>query len=377
MKSFKYFCLLAGIFLSAIGFFFAPPSHAGTFTTVLGSDGVVSISGTETFDCTPTGYSFGSLASIYFDGFYTPITTITSSTNTVSYNNIPYDLSCFSPGNYTFSVSYIGGKKQGAYCIMSESGKSATVNLPMGREITIDSPGEYAYGVENIVVSYNFTYSTGNYNRLVSILVGNQYVFLQGGLPISGQIIVPYNFGNSGQRTIQVSACCGTCNTIQKTITVVGSCSDTDGDGYSNCNDCNDNDATIHPAAAEVCDGNDNNCNGSIDEGFDVDGDGFTSCGGDCNDNDASINPAAQEFCDGKDHNCNGLVDETCNGGSDNKCPEISNSTNINSSANFASGNLFHSQQVLGSQHTGLTASITLSYNSLDPIIGVFGKGWT
>ncbi|MBI4683131.1 MAG: hypothetical protein HY757_08545, partial [Nitrospirae bacterium] len=32
--------------------------------------------------------------------------------------------------------------------------------------------------------------------------------------------------------------------------------------------DCNDNNASIHPGAAELCDGLDNNCNGDIDEGI-------------------------------------------------------------------------------------------------------------
>ena len=33
--------------------------------------------------------------------------------------------------------------------------------------------------------------------------------------------------------------------------------------------DCNDSAPSIHPAAAEVCDGLDNDCDGSADEGFD------------------------------------------------------------------------------------------------------------
>ncbi len=152
----------------------------------------------------------------------------------------------------------------------------------------------------------------------------------------------------------------------------------------STTGDCNDNNAAINPVASEVCDGVDNNCNSSIDEGVqttyyrDMDSDGFgnpsvtqmacsqpsgyvtnntdcndnsalekpgqiwykdtdndgyaqtgaatitqclrptgykaaselTSTTGDCNDNNAAINPAASEICDGIDNNCNGSVDE-------------------------------------------------------------------
>jgi len=43
---------------------------------------------------------------------------------------------------------------------------------------------------------------------------------------------------------------------------------DADGDGTSACDDCNDLDAAVHPGASEVCDGQDNNCNGQCDEGL-------------------------------------------------------------------------------------------------------------
>jgi hypothetical protein len=93
------------------------------------------------------------------------------------------------------------------------------------------------------------------------------------------------------------------------------SCEDRDGDGFSACTapaDCDDTNAAVHPNAAEVCDGLDNNCNCQVDEGVsvDADGDGYTTCGGDCDDANAATNPGAAEICNGFDENCNGAVDE-------------------------------------------------------------------
>ena len=56
---------------------------------------------------------------------------------------------------------------------------------------------------------------------------------------------------------------------------------DVDGDGFDANEDCDDSSALINPAATEICDGQDNNCNDEIDEGvlseffLDEDGDGF------------------------------------------------------------------------------------------------------
>src|SRR6185312_3012881 len=106
--------------------------------------------------------------------------------------------------------------------------------------------------------------------------------------------------------------------------------------GYAaSAGDCDQNDATVHPGAPEVCNGRDDNCDGQIDENApptmlwpDGDGDGYyktqtgtpkmgcggirgyAALGGDCDDTDPTIHPGATEVCNTKDDNCDGFVDE-------------------------------------------------------------------
>ncbi|MEY3209695.1 MAG: hypothetical protein RIT28_176 [Pseudomonadota bacterium] len=127
---------------------------------------------------------------------------------------------------------------------------------------------------------------------------------------------------------------------------------DTDGDGYGNAaapdacvvpsgavsegGDCDDENADVNPAAAELCDERDNDCDGLSDDDDDTldpssatayyadgDGDGFgddsapglacevpsgaLTVGGDCDDGDADVNPDAVELCSsGADEDCDG-----------------------------------------------------------------------
>lgn len=105
-------------------------------------------------------------------------------------------------------------------------------------------------------------------------------------------------------------------------------------DGYTLLpGDCIDTIPGISPAAIEICDDIDNDCNGLVDDGltfytlyFDGDGDGygnpsmsFYGCtipagyvfnNSDCNDSNSSINPDAEEICNLIDDNCDGAVDE-------------------------------------------------------------------
>jgi len=92
----------------------------------------------------------------------------------------------------------------------------------------------------------------------------------------------------------------------------------------------------------ETCNGLDDDCDGTTDEGVmstyyrDADGDGYGNPGlpqnacaategyvsnnGDCNDADANINHGAVEVCDGRDNNCNGQVDEVTSCTDGNAC---------------------------------------------------------
>ena len=78
-------------------------------------------------------------------------------------------------------------------------------------------------------------------------------------------------------------------------------------------------DAVAGSPVGELCNGVDDNCDGSVDEPFDVDLDGHVdiACpgGDDCNDADATIHPAAFENCgNATDDDCDGLIPScTCN----------------------------------------------------------------
>ncbi len=105
---------------------------------------------------------------------------------------------------------------------------------------------------------------------------------------------------------------------------------DDDGDQFSEIQgDCDDTDPNTYPGANEYEDGQDNDCDGDVDEetgAFDDDGDCYcetapcmgsvhSSCtsidGGDCNDANPAISPAATEICDGTDNDCDTSTDES------------------------------------------------------------------
>ena len=97
--------------------------------------------------------------------------------------------------------------------------------------------------------------------------------------------------------------------------------------------DCNDTDPDINPSASESCDQKDNNCDGSVDEGFDADQDSYATCAGDCDDTDPNVHPGTPETCNGVDDDCDGAVDNgfdldqdgtsTCNGDCNDANPNV------------------------------------------------------
>ncbi|MEZ4249704.1 MAG: MopE-related protein [Polyangiales bacterium] len=81
-------------------------------------------------------------------------------------------------------------------------------------------------------------------------------------------------------------------------------------------------DAVSRQVIEETCNGFDDDCDGFVDEDFDRDGDGHTTCGSvpggvdatlvDCDDDDPARGPSATERCNGRDDDCDGLVDPGC-----------------------------------------------------------------
>lgn len=98
----------------------------------------------------------------------------------------------------------------------------------------------------------------------------------------------------------------------------INSTKDSDADGSPDNLDCDNASAQIFPGNTELCDAQDNDCDGYSDEGCggcdpsDPDGDGVSECDGDCAPADPDIYPGNTEICDNKDNDCNTFTRENC-----------------------------------------------------------------
>ena len=149
----------------------------------------------------------------------------------------------------------------------------------------------------------------------------------------------PYDVIVSGDTNLLLDGCSGSSSSSSNygfwTNLYTGLCADDDGDGYtdSTCGgtDCDDSDPLSYPSASESCDGADNDCDSSIDEGVttlyyrDADNDtygdaatttldcsvpsGYATNSSDCDDGDATVYPGASETCDGDDEDCDYSID--------------------------------------------------------------------
>lgn len=93
--------------------------------------------------------------------------------------------------------------------------------------------------------------------------------------------------------------------------TIDASEADFDGDGVRVCaGDCDDEDRNVRPGLPEVCDQKDTDCDGVEQDYLDEDGDGWNLCSGDCDDTDPLAYPSGEEVCDEIDNDCNGETDD-------------------------------------------------------------------
>ncbi|MEO0324980.1 MAG: MopE-related protein, partial [Myxococcota bacterium] len=126
-----------------------------------------------------------------------------------------------------------------------------------------------------------------------------------------------------------LAPCDETCLEAEARCATCEETGDADGDGVVGpaCGgpDCDDTNAAVFPGAREVCDaGNvDEDCDPSTTGALDRDGDGQTdarccnarsdgvlACGQDCNDASPRVAFGRSEVCDGIDNDCNGIIDE-------------------------------------------------------------------
>ena len=180
--------------------------------------------------------------------------------------------------------------------------------------------------------------------------------------PISFLFVVTPFISCSGETTHEDTSTAegSILDTDSETLDTGLSTVDADGDGHSSDVDCDDDNATVHPEAEEICDELDNDCDDEIDEGvsitFYVDSDsdgygfaeqsiqlceeesGYVLDSSDCDDNDETVFPGSHAIetpGDGIDQDCDGVdacSDLNCDGWPDIVVNQSDNSSGISES---------------------------------------------
>ncbi|MBK8345667.1 MAG: putative metal-binding motif-containing protein [Bacteroidetes bacterium] len=280
--------------------------------------------------CTPV-YLEGSCGSEDFiDDFSTTggVTNITNNNTGCTTN----------PNNYTHFAAQNLTIAQGAiFNVSMQSGPEFTEGFAIWIDYNIDGDfddaGEYVFNSVTVSITIPYTATAGN--TRMRIRCAYNYV------PTSGTACATFNNGETEDYNVTITAC-----------TPVTYYADSDADNFGNAaistpfctppvsgyvlnnTDCNDASATIYPGAVEICNGIDDDCNGTNDNGLifvtyyaDTDGDTYgnnlvtsNTCSGapigyvnnntDCNDINAAINPGATEICNAMDDDCDASSDE-------------------------------------------------------------------
>lgn len=306
---------------------------------------------------TRTAYTSAQIAdlSLFLDGGGVVVligdATPYDSTHAVTYNSLLATLGRSS--RFSTSASYDSGCVQSAIATGSHplSGGAATLGMAWGGAVVPAGTGSTVYrgASGQAFVAYD--------QGLVLVPDGEVFNTACSALPAENGIFATniYNMACDWDADGEQAAFCGglDCDD-QDPLLGTGDpfFRDYDGDGFgdagqsqnactapagyvADATDCDDLSSTTAPGRAERCDGADNDCDGSVDEGLpttrwylDADTDGYggattstTDCNtsppsgysassNDCDDADASLNPAATELCDGVDQDCDGQVDD-------------------------------------------------------------------
>ncbi|MBI5055623.1 MAG: hypothetical protein HZB61_03275 [Nitrospirae bacterium] len=254
-----------------------------------------------------------------------------------------------SAGNYLETVYYpyeYGNPGWGTWQTLTINRATSDIKyiLFSSRNNLVEHPNGVSRGVGGIYGEFDNLRAAGNFTDSD----GDGYSPMGGGACGSADC----NDNNAAIHPGALEVCDGIDNNCNGLIDDAGTTyyRDIDGDGYGNPNspiqacsqpagyvtnnaDCNDDNRSIHPGVAEICDGVDNNCNGQVDEGVsstyyaDKDSDGYgdpneaiQDCSQpagyvtdftDCNDKNPDVHPGTTEICKNKiDDNCNGVIDE-------------------------------------------------------------------